>query len=151
MDTKKIGNIGESKAIAKFVEYGIPVYIPFGDNERCDLLAEFGGKINKVQIKSSTTFNGNCTTFCILSSSYHRNRQKRKYTEEEVDYFVLYDVVTDKMFLLDFSETGGHGEVRIRYTKTKNGNIKNIKYYNEYLIDDILKNTFGISAIKNNI
>ena len=34
MTTKQLGNIGEAKALAKFVELQIPVYIPFGDNER---------------------------------------------------------------------------------------------------------------------
>ena len=47
MDTKGVGNIGEAKVLCKFVELGIPVYLPFGDNERSDLIAEFNGKLNK--------------------------------------------------------------------------------------------------------
>ena len=43
MDTKGVGNIGEAKVLCKFVELGIPVYLPFGDNERSDLIAEFNG------------------------------------------------------------------------------------------------------------
>lgn len=46
-------NIGEAKALAKFVELQIPVYIPFGDNEKSDLIADFNGKLNKVQVKTS--------------------------------------------------------------------------------------------------
>lgn len=53
MTTKQLGNIGEAKALAKFVELQIPVYIPFGDNEKSDLIADFNGKLNKVQIKTS--------------------------------------------------------------------------------------------------
>ena len=34
MNTKFIGNVGEAKTLSKFVELGIPVYIPFGDNEK---------------------------------------------------------------------------------------------------------------------
>lgn len=51
MNSKRIGNIGEAKALAKFVELGIPVYIPFGDNESADLIAEFNGKLNKIQFR----------------------------------------------------------------------------------------------------
>ena len=40
MNSKRIGNIGEAKVLAKFVEMGMPVYIPFGDNEKADLVAE---------------------------------------------------------------------------------------------------------------
>ena len=53
MNSKRLGNIGEAKAIAAFVENQIPVYIPFGDNEKADLIAEFNGKLNKIQLKSS--------------------------------------------------------------------------------------------------
>ena len=53
MNSKRIGNIGEAKALAKFVELGIPVYIPFGDNESADLIAEFNGKLNKIQCKTT--------------------------------------------------------------------------------------------------
>lgn len=53
MNSKNVGNIGEAKTLAKFVELGIPVYIPFGDNEKADLVAEFNGKLNKIQCKTS--------------------------------------------------------------------------------------------------
>ena len=48
MQTKRIGNIGESRALFEFVKREIPVYLSFGDNETADLLAEFNGKINKI-------------------------------------------------------------------------------------------------------
>lgn len=53
MTTKQLGNIGEAKVLAKFVELKVPVYIPFGDNEKSDLIAEFNGKLNKIQVKTS--------------------------------------------------------------------------------------------------
>lgn len=53
MNSKRIGNIGEAQVLNKFVSLGIPVYIPFGDNEKADLIAEFNGKLNKIQVKTS--------------------------------------------------------------------------------------------------
>ena len=52
MTTKQLGNIGEAKALSKFVEMNIPVYVAFGDNEKADLIAEFNGKLNKIQVKT---------------------------------------------------------------------------------------------------
>ena len=49
MNSKNIGNIGEAKVLTKFVELGFPVYIPFGDNEKADLIVEFNGKLNKIR------------------------------------------------------------------------------------------------------
>ena len=53
INTKNIGNIGEVKTICKFVELGIPVYTSFGDNESADMIAEFNGKLQKIQCKTS--------------------------------------------------------------------------------------------------
>lgn len=53
MTSKQLGNIGEAKALAKLVSMNIPVYVGFGDNERADLVAEFNGKLNKLQVKTS--------------------------------------------------------------------------------------------------
>ena len=33
MDTKRLGNIGEALTQAEFVMRGIPLYLPFGENE----------------------------------------------------------------------------------------------------------------------
>lgn len=51
MTTKQLGNIGE--ALAKLVSMNVPVYVSFGDNEKADLVAEFNGKLNKLQVKTS--------------------------------------------------------------------------------------------------
>lgn len=40
MNTKQIGNIGEAKALCKFVEMTIPTYTSFGDNERADIVID---------------------------------------------------------------------------------------------------------------
>lgn len=90
MNTKRYGNIGEAVAIGSFVKKGIPVYLPFGDNERADLIAEFGGKLNKIQVKTSVKTDNGTVSFSVVSSTKHRkNGCKHKYTKDEVDYFFL--------------------------------------------------------------
>ena len=77
MTTKQLGNIGEAKALAKFVELQIPVYIPFGDNEKSDLIADFNGKLNKIQVKTSEEWIDSekfvISLVSLVSSTMHRN------------------------------------------------------------------------------
>lgn len=61
MNSKVIGNIGEAITIAEFVRRGIPVYTSFGENER----AEFNGKLNKIQCKTSERFEDKKTIYMI--------------------------------------------------------------------------------------
>lgn len=69
MTTKQLGNIGEAKALAKLVSMNVPVYVGFGDNEKADLVAEFNGKLNKLQVKTSEKFEDNQFTVSLKSST----------------------------------------------------------------------------------
>ena len=55
---KQKGNIGEAKVLAKFIELGYAVYLPFGDNEKADLVVEFNGKLNKYVTAKDLKYNG---------------------------------------------------------------------------------------------
>ena len=72
MNSKAIGNIGEAKVLCKFVELGIPVYIPFGDNEKSDIIADFNGKLNKIQVITSLKAEDGKMVFDLTSSTFHR-------------------------------------------------------------------------------
>ena len=50
----------------------IPIYIPFGDDEKADLVAEFNGKLNKIQVKTSIKSKNGCSIFDLTSSTAHR-------------------------------------------------------------------------------
>ena len=137
MNSKNIGNIGEAKTITKFVEYGIPVYIPFGDNERADLIAEFNGKLNKIQVKTSVKAEDGYMRFDCTSSTAHRlNGSKHIYTKDEIDYFALYNIQRDKLFLIKVEDCPT--TICIRYEKPKNNQVKGIRMEEDYLFEKVL-------------
>lgn len=74
MNTKRLGNIGEIKTIAKLVEMQIPVYQAFGDIEKADLVADFNGKLNKIQVKTSEIFKDGSFTVDLTSSTIRKNQ-----------------------------------------------------------------------------
>ena len=101
MTPKQLGNIGEAKAIAQFVQMKIPVYPAFGDNEKSDMIADFNGKLQRIQVKSSEHIKDNKIIFSLISSTIHRkNGTKHYYTKDEVDYFVLYNLETDLLLII---------------------------------------------------
>lgn len=139
INTKRIGNIGEAKVLAKFVELGISVYIPFGDNERADMIAEFDGKLQKIQVKTSIGCKDGQVTFSLVSSTNHRkNGSNHKYTSDEVDYFALYSLQRDCVYLLKVPEEPLRS-ITIRYEPAKNGQSCGVKFEKEMLIERILR------------
>lgn len=132
MNTKSIGNIGEAKVLCKFVELGIPVYLPFGDNERADLIAEFNGKLNKIQVKTSLKAEDGKMKFDLISSTTHRkNGVKHVYTANEIDYFACYNIGRDKIFLIPVNDTA-NTSIFIRYERPKIIKLK------EYILKKII-------------
>lgn len=115
MDTKRIGNIGEAKALCKFVSLHIPVYQAFGDNEKSDLVADFNGKLQRIQVKTSEKCSNGKITFSLVSSTLHRkNGIKHKYTKEEIDYFVLYNLETDILLLVPIELVLGRTQISFK-------------------------------------
>lgn len=137
MTTKQMGNIGEAKVLSKFVEMQIPVYIPFGDNEKADLIADFNGKLQRIQVKTCEKAEDGKMIFSLVSSTEHRKQgTKHCYTSEEIDYFALYNIERDKLFLISITEENlPTTAVTIRYIKPKNNNQYKIFMENDYLFE----------------
>ena len=131
MNSKRVGNVGEAYALAKLVELGIPVYQQFGDDEPADYLIIINNKVLKVQVKSSDTYDGDKVVFDLTSSTIHRkNGNKQKYTIDEVDLFICFDITTKEIFIV--KNTGNMSGITIRYTEPKNSQQTGINYAANY-------------------
>ncbi|MCK9482336.1 MAG: group I intron-associated PD-(D/E)XK endonuclease [Bacteroidia bacterium] len=138
MNTKAIGNIGEAKVICKFVELGIPVYIPFGDNERADLIAEFNEKLNKIQVKTSLKAEDGKYIISLTSSTEHRkNGVRHVYSEKDIDYFALYNMTRDKVLLIAVNDAPNTA-ITVRYEKPKTNNQYNPWLEEKLLLEKVL-------------
>lgn len=142
MTTKQVGNIGEINIIAAFVDRCIPVYIPFGDNEKADLIAEFNGKLQKIQIKTTEnteSYDGDFAYFDLTSSTTHRsNGVKHVYSKDEIDYFALYNIETRECFLIAVNDAPRLC-ITLRYTAPKNNQVKGIRFAKDFTFDKIIE------------
>ena len=80
------------EAIYEFIKYEIPVAVPFGDNERYDLIAEFNEKLNRIQVKYCDYWNSINAVTCPCSSSTNHTalRKERETYINDIDFFVFY-------------------------------------------------------------
>lgn len=140
MNTKRLGNIGEIKTIAKLVEMQIPVYQAFGDIEKADLIAEFNGKLNKIQVKTSEVFSDG--QFVVdLKSSTIRNKVNyyHKYSADEIDYFAIYNLGADMLLLLPIEEFEGRTSIKINVPYKPSRNQFKAINWEDYTFDKIIK------------
>jgi hypothetical protein len=56
MNPRKQGDLGELSAMTWLGEQGYAIYLPFGHSPDVDLIAERGGQLVRVQVKTTTRF-----------------------------------------------------------------------------------------------
>lgn len=135
-----VGKIGEVATIKKLIERDIDVYVPVLDNG-VDIVANFGGKLQKIQVKSSTRSDDDKVIFSLtrnknIIKGSTVQTQHQQYNTDEVDYFSLYDFSKDQVYLIE-NDRPRH-DVVLRFGDTKNGQIAKINHSADFEIDRVL-------------
>ena len=140
MNSKDKGNIGEAIVLAEFTKRQIQVAIPFGDNARYDLIAEFNGKLNKIQVKycGQTTENNSFICPCASSTNHTTNKHLSTY-DNDVDYMAFYIASIDKLLLVPIEQLEGRKTITFRLELPKSGQTIGINLIEDYLLDKIIK------------
>lgn len=138
MNSKDKGNIGEAVILAEFVKRKIQVAIPFGDNARYDLIADFNGKLNKIQVKYCSQITSNNSVCCPCASSTNHTTNKHYTTyDNDVDYMCFYIEPWQEVIIVPIEEVEGKKQISIRKDKPKN-NQANVRLLTDYSFDKIL-------------
>ena len=134
---KAVGEHSEAIIIAKLLEVGYHVFVPFGDNLRCDVVIEDAdGKFWKIQCKTGWTENdGAYIEFATSSSYYHtkagRTDHGRKDYRGEIDYFAVYSPETTKVYIVPIDQVSVTSAM-LRLKPTKNNQEKGVRWAKDY-------------------
>lgn len=125
----KIGNIGESKFLFESAVLSLRVSKPVFEGLPYDYLVEKkDGSFLKIQVKTTEYINGEFIDFYTRKKIGHLIVDI--YSEKDVDYFYLYCIQTDQSFLIKNKK---QGSIRIRLEETKNNQIQNVNFYNDFI------------------
>ena len=130
MNTKDIGDITEGIILAELLKSGFTVLLPFGDNNRYDLVVDLDGVFIRIQCKTARLQNG-CVSFS--NTSVYKGKKgivKKQYTKNEIDVIMVYSKHYDKIYVIPVGELN-QNEMRLRVEKElrKSSNIKWAKDY----------------------
>lgn len=140
INSKMKGQLSEARALYEFQKRNIPVCIPWGDNERYDMIAEFNGKFNRIQVKTSNEIvNGAINCYCRSSTNHTTNKNLTTYVGE-VDYFVFVNQDQDLIAIVPIEEVGDKKQIRLRIEPPANGQTTNIRYFKDYSFDNLFDN-----------
>lgn len=137
MNNKTKGNISEARALYEFQKYNIPVCLPWGDNERYDMIAEFNGKLNRIQVKTCNEEQNGAICCYTRSSTNHTTNKKLSTYVNEVDYFVFVNQTYDLIAIVPIEDIGEKKQIRLRIREPLNNQITNTKYFKDYSFDKL--------------
>lgn len=145
MDTKQKGNLTELHCLTYFVEQGLEVSIPYGENSRYDMILDYNGKLLRIQCKTCHIHQGDdqnpeCILFATCSIRYNSGGSKRVYyTKNEIDYFATY--FNEMVYLVPVEECSA--EKKLRFVVPKNGQRTGISFANDYEALKVLERREG--------
>lgn len=136
---KKKGDLAELKVAADLVARGCELSIPFGEDSSYDLIADFGGRLHRVQVKY-TKSDGRVILVRCRSHSLTKGkiRQTKIYTSEIVDWVVTFDATSNRCYYVPSWMLGidGRSQFQLRLTPARNGQSLRIRPAEDYVDPD---------------
>ena len=139
MTSNQKGNLGEVRVLSEFVKLGIQCYLPYGDGSEVDLIADFGGKLNCIQVKTSEHLNrtGAMEWSVTRQEGYHGNRAN--YSLNNIDYFAFYCIETDIVCLVPFDENFPVSTLSIRLDDYTGKRLNTMRFASDFSVEKITK------------
>ncbi len=126
---KAIGEKTQAIILAELIKRDYIVLLPFGDNQRYDLVLHQEDKFIRVQCKTGRLRNGailfNASSVAVNSKGY-----KTSHYDGQVDIFAVYCPTLDKVYLVPISETTQNNSSRttaLRVEKAKNNQSNKVR------------------------
>ena len=121
---KTKGDLAELKVAADLVARGCEISIPFGEDSSYDLVADYEGRLHRVQVKY-TTSDGRVVVVRCRSHSLTNGkiRRTKTYTTSMVDWIAVFDATTERCYYVPSWMLGAEGlsDLRLRLTPARNG------------------------------
>ncbi len=131
---KAIGERSEAIIMARLLEVGYSVLMPFGDNRRYDLVIEDAdGHFWRIQCKTGWMDEGKSVVIFATASSYNHTMKNKgwKNYKGQCEYFAVYCPENKGMYLVPVDQVGVTQAI-LRLAPTANNQGKNVRWAKDY-------------------
>ncbi len=125
-----IGHRTEAAILADLVNRGYRVLLPFGVNQRYDLVLDCGGRLLRAQCKTGRLRQG-AIEFRVVSTQSNMNRTRTQGYAGQVDLFIVYCSETEKTYVIPTEDVPG-ARMYLRVTPPRNRQAKRVRWAKEY-------------------
>lgn len=133
MEPQRKGDLTEATVVTELLRREVAVSIPFGDNERYDLVVEApGGRLLRAQVKTGWQGDG---TVQFKGYSQHTNSTGNTYKPytDDVDCFLVYSHDYERLFLVWVDEVRANMDIRVEAADQRH---ESSNWADEYAFDE---------------
>jgi hypothetical protein len=105
---RKQGDLGELSALGWLIKRGYSIYLPYGHSPHCDLMAESGPTVLRVQVKTSRVWrNGRWeVAVCTRGGNQSWNGVVKRLDGSRIDFLFVH-VADGRRWFIPAGEVGG--------------------------------------------
>ena len=122
--TKQKGDIAEAKVLSYLISKGYKALLPWGEDNRYDLVCEAKGVFKKIQVKYVTPKNGALDVPLRSANNWNAFR----YSNEDVDLIAAYNPENDKVYFISLNDFKNVATIKLRLARPKNSQQKLVKW-----------------------
>jgi hypothetical protein len=138
---KAVGERSEGIVLAELLKHGKVVLLPFGNNQRYDLVVDDNGRFVRIQVKTGWWRVG-CV--CFKTNSVNAFTGKRTTYDGSADVFMVYSEHTGKVYCVPVSACGS-SEVKLRVEPSTGRNNSLIRWAKDFELNGLLAPHGGIA------
>ena len=144
---KDIGDRSTLAIIAALRELGYGIYLPFGENTRCDLILESMRGLTRVQCKTGRLRLGSIIFAVCSCYGHHRNPATARRTYEgQIDFFAVYCAETTGVYLIPIADVQTRTSAYLRVDPPRNNQHRHIRFAADYEIGRIAIEGLRVSS-----
>ncbi|HET9162384.1 MAG TPA: group I intron-associated PD-(D/E)XK endonuclease [Solirubrobacterales bacterium] len=127
-----VGQRSEGAILAQLVRHGYRILLPFGVNQRYDLVLESDGRFLKVQCKTGRLRDG-AVRFSARSVQSNTACTRAKAYSGEVDLFSVYCPDNDRVYVIPVDEVPATA-MYLRVEPPRNRQCKGVRWAEDYVL-----------------
>jgi hypothetical protein len=103
-NTKDVGDETEAKVVHELVAAGLSVSIPFGDNDKYDVIVDDGGELHRVQCKTAWQNKPDTIRFNTHSQTTRNGEYHEETYDGAIDAFLVHCPQRDEFYWVDVAD-----------------------------------------------
>jgi len=137
LSPKQKGDVSELRVLAKLAEAGVDIYLPYGEDNRSDVIIDTGDNLERVQIKTARSRSVKDTAIqfnCRSTRSNYTETENEGY-DGDVDAFIVYWPGDDEYYYVPIEEAP-KTTMTLRREVAENNQTDGINFAEDYALSE---------------